>query len=493
MATISMTTLDGARTAIPAEAVAALASRMRGALHGPDDAGYDQARSVWNGMIDRRPGLIARCAGASDVMQAVAFARSAGLLLSVRGGGHHIGGLGLCDGGLAIDLSPMRSVRVDPIARVAHVEGGATLAEVDHETQAFGLATPLGINSTTGLAGLALGGGFGWLTRKLGMTVDNLIAADVVTADARMVRASTGENDDLFWALRGGGGNFGVVTRFELALHPVGPEVLAGLVVFPLTQARSILATWRELGRTLPEETSVWIVMRHAPPLPFLAPDLHGAEIVVAALCHTGDAESGRRALDAVRVLGTPLGEHVGPQPYAAWQRALDPLLTPGARNYWKSHNFVELTDDALDRAIAAVPEMPSPECEVFFAMVDGAPGRRAPGETAYSARDARFVMNVHGRWTAPTDDARCIAWARDLWTALQPHASAGAYVNFMTADEGARVPDAYGRDTFAKLSAIKARWDPENLFRVNQNIPPRAADGAGRGRAAKAARVEKR
>lgn len=481
MGGIRITTMDGGTASIEASALEALGSSLRGALLAPGAPGYDEARAVWNAMIDHRPALIVRCAGAADVMQGVAFARRHRLRLAVRGGGHHVGGFSVCDGGLVLDLSAMRGVRVDLAARTAHVDAGATLADVDHETQAHGLATPLGINSTTGVAGLTLGGGFGWLTRRLGLTIDNLVAADVVTADARMVRATHDENRDLFWAIRGGGGNFGVVTRFELALHRVGPQVLAGLIVLPIAQGKAALARWRELAMTLPEETSVWVVMRRAPPLPFLPPEVHGTEVLAFAVCHGGDPTSGQRALAAVRGLGTPVGEHVGMQPYTAWQKALDPLLAWGARNYWKTHNFVSIPDAAIDVALSGIRALPGDACEVIVAAVGGAPQRVPRSDSAYSARDARFVMNVHARWSGAAEDARHVGWARQLFAALEPHASGGAYVNFMTADESARVPSAYGAETFSRLAAIKAVWDPENLFRANHNIAPRAAtDGLG-------------
>jgi FAD/FMN-containing dehydrogenase len=316
--------------------VEALRSGMRGRVILPGDLAYDSARSVWNAMIDKRPGAIARCTGAADVMHAVRIARQKGLTVSVRGGGHNIAGNALCDGGLTIDLSEMRTVHIDPGASRAHVSPGATLAELDHESQAFGLATPLGINSTTGVAGLTLGGGFGWLTRRFGLTIDNLVAADVVTAEGQRLRAGEDEHADLFWALRGGGGNFGVVTRFEFALHPVGPEVLCGLVVYPFDQAPQVLAKYGALIPQMPDELSVWAVLRKAPPLPFLPTSMHGREVVIFALVYSLESGDGMGAIEPVRQFGQPIGEHVGRAPYAVWQQTFDPLLTAGARNYWK-------------------------------------------------------------------------------------------------------------------------------------------------------------
>ncbi|QBR02932.1 FAD-binding oxidoreductase [Paraburkholderia pallida] len=451
---------------------------LRGALRGqvllPADAGYDEARQIWNAMIDRRPAVIVRCQGCADVRHAVTFARDAGLKIAVRGGGHNIAGSAICDGGLVIDLSPMKSVRVEPSTQRAYVEPGAKLGDFDHEAQAFGLATPLGINSTTGVAGLTLGGGFGWLSRRFGMTVDNLVAADVVTADGTMLRASANEHDDLFWAIRGGGGNFGVVTMFEFAVHPLGPEVYGGLVVLPLSAARDALVKYREAAASMPEELTVWSVLRLAPPLPFMPASVHGTPVIVFAICYNGPLENGPAAVEPVRGFGPTCGEHLGPMPYAAWQKAFDPLLTPGERNYWKSHNLAEIPDGLIDALTAAIGTLPSPQCEIFFGMIGGATMRVAPDATAYPNRDALYVMNVHGRWTEPADDARCIGWARDFFEASAPYALGSVYVNFLTEEEHGRVAAAYGPN-MERLIAVKTRYDPHNLFNCNQNIRPAA------------------
>jgi FAD/FMN-containing dehydrogenase len=368
----------------------------------------------------------------------------------------------------------MKSVRIDPAARRAYVEPGATLHDFDHEAQAFGLATPLGINSTTGVAGLTLGGGFGWLSRRYGMTVDNLLSADVVTADGELVHASAESHDDLFWAIRGGGGNFGVVTRFEFALHPVGPLVYGGLVVLPIEQARDALLKYRAANAGMPQELSVWAVLRLAPPLPFLPPEVHGKPVIVFAMCYTGAVESGPSAVEFVRAFGTPVGEHLGPMPFAMWQQAFDPLLTPGARNYWKSHNLGEIPDGLIDALLNAIDNLPSPQCEIFFGQI-GEQTCRVPVEaTAYSSRDTLYAMNVHGRWDDASDDARCVGWARAFFEAAAPFALGSVYVNFMTEEEGGRVADAYGPN-YERLVAVKNRYDPRNLFRHNQNIRPSA------------------
>ena len=457
---------------LDAAAVDGLRNGLRGEALKAGDRGYDQARTIWNAMIDRRPALIVRCRGVADVMRAVAFARERGLLLSVRGGGHNIAGSALCDDGVVIDLSLMRSVRVDPTRSRAWVEAGATLADFDHEAQVFGLATPLGINSTTGVAGLTLGGGFGWLSRKHGMTCDNLLSADVVLANGTLVRASAEENPDLFWALRGGSGNFGIVTGFEFQLHPLGPQVYSGLVVYPLDQAREVLTAYREWLPKLPDEATVWVVARKAPPLPFLPAEVHGKEIVAFALFFAGDPARGEKVLAPVRRFGKPVGEHVGVQPYTSWQQAFDPLLTPGARNYWKSHNLSALPDGVIDALIASVGKLPSPHCEIFFGCIGGQTVRVAADAMAYPHRDTLFVVNVHGRWETAAEDERGVAWARDFFNATAPFATGGVYVNFLTADEAGRVRAAYGAN-YGRLAAMKRKYDPDNVFRVNQNIAP--------------------
>jgi FAD/FMN-containing dehydrogenase len=472
MTAMTVRTLEPSTQLIPQDKVAALRGKLRGALALPGEDGYDAARSIWNAMIDRRPGLVVRCLGAADVIHAVKLARDEKLLVAVRAGGHNIAGNAVCDGGLLIDLSLMKSVRVDPASRTARVEPGATLADFDKEAQGFALATPLGINSTTGVAGLTLGGGFGWTTRKFGLTIDNLISADVVTADAKLVRASEKENPDLFWALRGGGGNFGIVTSFEFKLHPIGPEVLSGLIVHPLDKAGELLREFRRIAKEAPDELTTWVVMRKAPPLPFLPAEWHGKEVLIFAACYSGDMKEGEKAFKALRALGKPIVDVISPHPFTGWQAAFDPLLTPGARNYWKSHDFGDLPDAAINVMLDAVRKLPSPESEVFIAHVGGAMARVAADATAWPNRDAHFVMNVHTRWRDKAQDAACVAWARQLFEASAPFASGSVYVNFMPDDESDRIEKAYGTN-YRRLAEIKRRYDPGNLFRMNQNIRP--------------------
>ncbi len=445
---------------------------LRGKVLLPGEPAYDEARRIWNAMIDKRPAMIVRCAGAADVRASVNFARDHGLRLAVRGGGHNIAGSALVNDGLVIDLGAMRSVQVAPHRKRAWVEGGALLRDVDHETQAYGLATPLGINSTTGVAGLTLGGGFGWLTRKYGMAVDNLVAADIVTASGERLHIDADNHPDLFWAIRGGGGNFGVVTTFEFALHEVGPMVTGGLIVFPFAQAASVLRKYRDYVEAMNDDLSVWAVLRGAPPLPFLPPAVHGTGIVALAFFSPLPADRVQDAIADVRAFGEPVGEHVGAVPYSAWQQVFDPLLVPPARNYWKSHNFNTLSDAALEVVIAYAGRLPSSQSEIFLGLIGGAANTRAPDEMAYPHRTALYAMNVHTRWEDAQDDATCLAWAREFFKAGAPHAAGSVYINFLNEDEVDRIAEAYGPN-YRRLKEIKAKYDPDNLFRTNQNILP--------------------
>jgi FAD/FMN-containing dehydrogenase len=449
-----------------------LKGTIKGSVLVADDPGYEEARQIWNAMIDRRPAVIVQCVQADDVPPVIKFARKNGLELSIRGAGHNIAGNALCDNGVVIDFSRTKNVRVDAINKRAYVEPGATLANLDEATQAHGLATPVGINSTTGIAGLTLGGGFGWLTRKYGMTIDNLVSVDMITAEGKKIRASENDNPDLFWAIRGGGGNFGVVTQFEFQLFPVGPEIVAGLIVFPFSQAKQVLTKYRQFVASAPEDLNVWVVLRQAPPLPFLQENVHGKEVVVLPIFYSGAVAEAENLIAPLRTFGEAHGEHIGVQPYVAWQKAFDPLLTPGARNYWKSHNFTELADGAVNSIIEFAGKLPSSQCEIFIGLIAGAPNRIAANAMAYAHRDAKFVLNVHGRWDEARDDQKCIAWAREFFKASAPYASAGAYVNFMTAEESDRVAAAYGSN-YDRLVKTKRRYDPENVFHLNQNIKP--------------------
>lgn len=467
--------LDGGTVKLASDSIDALRGALRGRVAMDGEPGYDDARSIWNAMTDRRPGLVIRALGASDVRKAVDFARANRLLISIRSGGHQIAGHAVADGAILLDLSLMKSVHVDPTTRRARVEPGASLGDVDKETQSHGLALPTGINSTTGIAGLTLGGGFGWTTRKLGMTIDSLVSAEVVTADGAMVTASAADNPDLYWAIRGGGGNFGVVTSFEFELSPLGPQVLSGLVVHPLDDAPRLLREYRRIAGAAGDDLTIWTVMRKAPPLPVLPEEWHGREVLVFAACHCGSIEQGERDLAELRGLGEPIADLIAPHPFVAWQSAFDPLLTPGARNYWKSHDFLSLSDEMIDILVSAVRRLPSPECEVFFAHVGGRMARVATDATAYPQRSSHFIMNVHARWRDPAEDGKCTRWARDLFEAAAPHSTGSVYVNFMPDDDAGRVAGAYGGN-LARLAGIKRKYDPDNLFRLNHNIMPASA-----------------
>ncbi|PZQ47536.1 MAG: FAD-linked oxidase [Rhodovulum sulfidophilum] len=466
--------LDHGRAAVPDAAIADLRRAVAGAVALPGEPGYDEARTLWNAMVDRRPALVVRAASAEDVVAALAFARAHDLLLGVRSGGHQIAGLAVADGAMLLDLSPLRAVTVDAGRRVARVEPGATLGEIDAATQAHGLALPTGINSTTGIAGLTLGGGFGWISRRYGLTIDNLRAAELVTADGARLRASAEENPDLFWAIRGGGGNFGVVTAFEFDLHPVGPEVTAGLIVHPFDAG--LLRDFDRLARAAPDGLTIWTVMRQAPPLPFLPEDWHGRAVLVLAVCYIEPSPEGDAVLAELRGLGAPIADVVGPTPFTGWQAAFDPLLTPGARNYWKSHDVGAISDGMIAAIDQAIRALPGPQCEIFFGTVGGAANRVAPEATAFPQRAAHYAMNVHTRWDDPAEDAACVAWARALYEAAAPHALGSVYVNFIPDDEAGRLGEAYGGN-LERLARIKARYDPENRFRLNHNIAPAPAE----------------
>ncbi|MFC4438123.1 MULTISPECIES: FAD-binding oxidoreductase [Natrialbaceae] len=454
--------------------VAALEERLRGELLREDDEGYDEARTVWNAMIDREPELVARPTGVADVVAAVDFARETDRLVSIKGGGHSVAGNAVCEDGLMIDLSEMKGVHVDPATRTVQVGPGATVGDMDHETQAFGLATPGGVVSTTGVAGLTLGGGFGWLSRRYGLAVDNLRSAEIVTADGAVVTASEDENSDLFWAIRGGSGNFGVVTSFEFDLVEVGPEVLFGPGVYPYEDAADVLRHYRDFCRDAPNECCVWADSMTAPPLPFLPEDVHGSTVLVLMQAYVGDLEEGERVLESLREYGDPIADAVGPAPYATAQRTFDDLLTPGARNYWKSHNYTELTDATLDTVVDYANRAPTPQSEVLIHQVGGAINDVAPDATAYPHRETAFIITPGARWEDPANDEECIAWVRACHDALAEDATGGTYVNFEGEREG-HERNAYGGN-YDRLVEIKVEYDPTNLFRVNQNVEPPTA-----------------
>ncbi|MYX33888.1 MULTISPECIES: FAD-binding oxidoreductase [unclassified Streptomyces] len=448
-----------------------LRERVHGAVITADDGGYDEARRVYNAMIDRRPAVIVRCANAGDVIAAVDFARENGLDLAVRGGGHSVPGFGTCDDGVVADLSLMRSVRVDPGSRTARAEGGATWADVNAATYAFGLATTGGIISTTGVGGLTLGGGIGYLSRGLGLSCDNLVSADVVTADGRFLVASEKEYDDLFWALRGGGGNFGVVTSFRFRLSPVG-DIYGGPIFYDLEDARSVLHAYREIIADAPEQLGAFPAFQIAPPLPFIPPERHGRVHIAAVTCWAGPLEEGERALRPFRDMAPVVAEHVGPMPYPALNTAFDGLVPPGLHHYWKANFVTELTDEAIAAHLAHAPGLPALNSTVHIYPIDGACHRVAAEATAFAYRDASFATVIAGMWPDPAANEANTAWVRDYYRDLAPLSEEGGYVNFMAGDDQGRIRANY-KGNYDRLVEVKRTYDPGNLFHLNQNITP--------------------
>jgi FAD/FMN-containing dehydrogenase len=454
--------------------LASLRESLHGPVIGPEDEGYDEARSIWNGMIDRRPAYIARCTGVADVAAAVRFARERELLVAVRAGGHGVGGHAICDGGLVIDLSPMKGIRVDPQARTARAEAGVLWGELDRETQLHGLATVGGIVTHTGIAGLTLGGGIGWLMRKHGATVDNLVSVDLVTADGELLTAGEDENPDLFWGVRGGGGNFGIVTSFEYRLHRVGPIVLAGPIFHPLEDAREVLAFYREFIATAPDELTTIFELGVAPPAPFLPEDVHGKPIVMVGACYAGAPEDGIEVVRPLKEFGTPIVDLLEPKLYTALQSMFDPAVPHGWHRYWKSVELPPLTDGAIDTLVEHASAQTSPKSYCIVFQLGGALARVGEDETAFTQRDAAHNVNINAVWTEDdVEGERHVAWAREFFSAMQSHAGERVYVNFL-GDEGAdRVRQAYGARQYERLAGLKRTYDPTNLFRMNQNISP--------------------
>jgi FAD/FMN-containing dehydrogenase len=451
----------------PADAaVEAFKAGLRGELVQAGAPGYDAARSVWNGMIDKRPALIVRCAGVGDVIDAVNFARDNELLLAVRGGGHSAAGLAMCDGGIVLDLSPMKGVRVDPRARTVQAQGGLVWADFDRETQAFGLATTGGTVSNTGIGGLTLGGGLGWLMGKHGFACDNLLSVDLVTADGQLVTASADEHPDLFWAVRGGGGNFGVATSFEFQLHPVGPVVLGGLVIHPLARAREVLRFYRDLCGSLPDEAEAFAALLTAP---------DGNPVIALLLGSTGPLDEGERVLAPARAFGPPLADLVGPMPYVQRQRLIDDDLgVHGIHRYWKSGFAAELSDAFIELMVEQAGTMPSPRTKIGLFYVHGAAGRVDPSATAFGLRGNQWDFDIISQWTNPAEAAVHVQWTRQFWSAAEPFTTGAVYVNHIAQDEPGRVHAAFGAN-YDRLASVKTRYDPTNLFRLNHNIAPRA------------------
>jgi len=466
-------TREGAEIELGDDAVAGLKTQLRGGLLAAGEPGYDDSRSVWNAMIDRRPALVARCGGTADVVAAVRFARQHDLLLAIRSGGHNIAGLATADGALQLDLSPMRGVWVDRERRLAHAQGGCLLGDVDRETQLHGLAAVLGFVSLTGIAGLTLGGGFGYLSRRWGWTTDNVEAFELVTAGGVPVRASERESPDLFWGLRGGGGNFGVVTGIEYRLHEVGPEVVGGVVAWPASEAPRVVELYRELAAKAPRELTLVTLIRPAPPAPWLPKEMHGRPIVAILACYSGKPTEGERLVAPIKAFGKPVGDILIRRPYTQMQSLLDATQPKGRRYYWKSEYLAEVGPQIAERFVAQGARISSPHSAVIFFQLGGAVGELDEAHSPVGNRDAAYVLNVAGSWESEEDDEAQIGWVRGAWNELKEFSTGGTYVNFLTADEGAeRIATALGSG-LGRLGEIKRKWDPDNFFRVNRNISP--------------------
>ncbi|MGA8293561.1 MAG: FAD-binding oxidoreductase [Rhodoplanes sp.] len=468
-----MRVLDGSPIELSDAQLTEFKARLRGELITPRSSHYDDARSLWNAMIDRRPALIARCAGTADVVEAVRFAKEHALLNSVKAGGHNIAGQAICEDGLVIDLSGMNGVWVDPAGRRGRAQAGCTLGCIDRETQLHGLAAVLGFVSTTGAAGVTVGGGFGYLTRKYGWTCDSLRAVEVVTADGEVRAASKSENADLFWAICGGGGNFGVVTSFEYDLYPLGPEVSAGAIAWRGEDAPKVVEFFRSFAAAAPAELTCVLSLRRAPPAPWLPKEIHGKPIALVIVCHTGSAEESARDLAPLKALGDPVGDIVVRRPYTQQQALLDATQPKGRRYYWKSDYLPGIDPESFPVLLEHFERIASPHSAIFLFQLEGALNALPEDHCAAGARDTKWVMNITGSWESPDDDEKNIAWARACWQAMRRFSTGSAYVNFMTEDEGAdRILEGYGKN-YTRLRELKAKWDPINLFRHNKNILP--------------------
>ena len=454
------------------ETVAGFRAQLKGEVILPDDSAYDEARSIWNGMFDKKPAIIARCLNASDVASSVNFARTHDLLIAVKGGGHNSAGNAVCDDGMVIDLSLMQKVDVDPESGTASVEGGCLLSALDEATQEHGMAVSAGIISHTGVGGLTLGGGFGWISRKHGLSVDNLLSVELVTAEGKIVKASESENPDLFWAVRGGGGNFGIVTTFVFQAALIGTEVYSGPIVKKFEDLKSYIQFHREFVRTMPDEMTIWMVVRHAPPLPFIDESYHGELVILIPFAWLGDPAEGEKLIQPIRDHGETIGDASGMKPWAGWQSAFDGLVEHGARNYWKSHHLTDLSDGCIEQIQSFAKSMPSAESEIFIPHMEGAPSRVAPEATAFPHRNTPFLLNLHTRWRDKEEDEEAISWAKNFHDATRPY-SQGVYVNFLSEEGADRVREAYTEKVWERLVEAKRKWDPENVFRMNQNIAP--------------------
>jgi FAD/FMN-containing dehydrogenase len=465
------TTTQGREIDLKQDTFDGLKMRLRGPVFLPGDPGYEESRTVWNAMINRKPAAVARCLGIADVIAGVQFAREKDILLCIKGGGHNIAGLASADGALMLDMSLMRGVWVDPQRKVARAQAGCLLGDVDRETQLHGIAAVLGFVSATGIAGLTLGGGFGYLTRRWGWTADNVVGMDVVTAEARLVRAGSDENADLFWGLRGGGGNFGVVTGIDYRLFPVGPEVVGGLVAWPASEAPKVLELYRTLAEQAPPELTLVTLLRPAPPAPWLPKEMHGKPIVAMLACHSGSVEEGEKAVAPIKSFGKPIGDVLVRRPYVQLQSLMDATQPKGRRYYWKSEYLSRIEPALCEKLIEHAARIRSPHCAVILFQIAGALNQLKEEHSPVGNRDARYVLNIAGSWEQASEDAANIEWARNAWEEMKLFSTGGTYINFLTEDEShQRIAAALGKG-LKRLTEVKAKWDPHNVFRTNRNI----------------------
>ena len=463
MTTISATRRDGSSATVDDAAQDAVGSAVHGEVFTQNSDGYDAARAVWNGMIDKRPSIIIKCQGVSDVVNAVKFAREHDLLIAIRGGAHNVAGHGTTDGGIVIDTSGMKGVRVDPAAKTAHAQPGLTWAEFDDETLAYGLATTGGTVSNTGIAGLTLGGGLGWLMGKHGLTCDNVISVDLVTPNGELITASANEHPDLYWALRGGGGNFGVVTSFQFQLHEVGPQVIGGMIIHPMANARDLMRFYRDMTADPPDELELYMALMTSP---------DGDPVAAIMTGYNGDPAAGEKVIKPIREFGSPLADMIQPMPYVARQHMLDDFAPHGPRRYWKSGFLPELSDDVIDVFVKHASNLISPMTGIPIFNMHGAATRVDPGATAFGHRKHQWDIDIVSQWLDPADDERQTEWTRRFWSDLEPFAGDTIYVNHISGDEPSRIETAFGSN-YARLREVKGKYDPENVFKLNHNIPP--------------------
>lgn len=466
-------TIDGQEVELKPAMLKRLKTRIRGPMVTLDDVGYEESRTVWNAMINKKPAVVVRCLGTADVIACVRFAREYNILICIKSGGHNIAGLAVADGALMLDMSLMRGVWVDPKRRVAHAQAGCLLGDVDRETQIHGLAAVLGFISLTGIAGLTLGGGFGYLTKRWGWTADNLAGIDMVTADSQLVRASSEENPDLFWGLRGGGGNFGIVTGIDYHLHPVGPEIVGGIAAWPASAAPHVLKLFRAQSEKAPPELTFALLMRPAPPVPWLSKDWHGKPIVALLACHTGNCDDGEQAVAPIKSFGAPIGDVILRQPYSQMQSLLDATQPKGRRCYWKSEYLPKIEPALCEKVMAHADRIPSPHSVMLLFQIGGALNQLEEEYSPVGNRDARYVLILAGAWDHQSKDRVNIDWVRDAWKDMRQFSTGGTYINFLTADEGYERTEAALGKMLQRLATVKAKWDPQNVFRINRNIPP--------------------